>query len=441
MAKSKSKIWTIISHEYLSKITSKGFIIGTLLAPLAIVLIYGVIIAVTIMSQNKTALKLAVIDKSGEIGAELVSRDTSIFYLSDLSEDVLKNNVLTEKIDGYISIPQNFLLTGEITVYTRGGGGLGFINVLENNSEDILVKRKLTDIGASVELMNILDKGVNITTKKITEEGAKQDYSEVLAIMGYMMGFIIYALMFTYGAFVMRGVIEEKANRIVEVLASSAKPFEIMFGKVVGIGAVGLTQVLFWLIILVVLFTVGGAIASQYLSPQDIAKNVATAQQMQAMQPMPEQNEMLSMLKNFSISPWVIVAFLFYFLAGYFIYSSLFAAVGSAVDQEQDAAQLQLPVTLPIIIPILFISSVMSDPNGTLSTVLSLVPFFSPILMIARIAAAEVPIWQIALSVVLLFITFLACLWFAAKIYRVGILMYGKKPTFKDIIKWFLLAK
>lgn len=435
--KNKSKIWTIIKHEYLSKITSRGFIIGTIAAPLGIILIYGIIIVVTIMTQNETVMKLAILDKTNEIGIELIRRDSTKFYLTDKNLQELKEEVLEEKIDGFILIPKEFLSSGEIQVFTRGGGGLGYINLIENNSEDILINKKLNQIGANQDLINLIDKGVKVQTKKVTEEGAKDDYSEIFAILGYIMGFVIYGLMFTYGAFVMRGVIEEKANRIVEVLASSVKPFEIMFGKVVGIGAVGLTQVLFWLILIILLFTISGSLVSNFVSPNDIVNSAGMVQS----NPMNTNNNFLNLLTNFSISPWIIVAFIFYFLAGYFIYSTLFAAVGSAVDQEQDAAQLQLPVTLPIIIPILFITNVMSDPNGTLSTILSLIPFFSPILMIARIAAAEVPLWQIGLSIVLLVITFFACLWIAAKIYRIGILMYGKKPTFKDLIKWFRSAK
>ncbi|MFA7625432.1 MAG: ABC transporter permease, partial [Candidatus Kapaibacterium sp.] len=177
----------------------------------------------------------------------------------------------------------------------------------------------------------------------------------------------------------------------------------------------------------------GGTIAQMFMENSQNMKMMAdTANQ-------PNNAEILHFFENFSISPWIIVAFLFYFLAGYFIYSSLFAAVGSAVDQEQDASQLTMPVALPIIIPIIFIPNVMNNPDGTISTVLSLIPFFSPILMVSRIAAGDVPLWQILLSIVLLAGTFVLCLWFAAKIYRVGILMYGKKPTFKDIIKWFNL--
>lgn len=431
-----SKIWTIIQHEYMSKVKSRGFILSTILAPLAIVLIYGTIIAVSVMSSGQTTKKIAVLDLTGQIGTELVARDTSKFFLTNKEVSQLRQEVLDKTLDGYFIIDENFLKTGKADVFTSGGGGLGFISSIENYTEDIIVNKRLNEIGAEQNIIDLVNRGVSITTKKITEDGAKDDYSEMLAFLGYILGFMIYGLMFTYGSFVMRGVIEEKANRIVEVIASSVRPFEIMFGKVVGIGAVGLTQVLFWLILLIILFAVGGSIAAAFLGGGSemtaMAEGVASSSQ-------PENAEIIKFFQNFSISPWLIVAFLFYFLAGYFIYSSLFAAVGSAVDQEQDASQLSMPVSLPIIIPIMFIPNVMNNPDGTLATVLSLIPFFSPILMIARIAATEVPIWQIALSVVLLAGTFLLCLWVAAKIYRVGILMYGKKPTFKDLIKWFKL--
>ncbi len=428
----KNKITTIILHEYLTKIKSKGFIIGTILAPLAIILIYGIIILVTIMSADQTTKKLAIVDYTNRIGSMLVERDTSKFYLTNLSEIELGEKVLSGEIDGYLVLPEDFTQKGTATVYTSGGGGLGFVTLIERNTEDIIINLRLNEIGADDSIKELVNRGVSLTTKKVTQEGTKEDFTQVFAILGYVMGFVIYGLMFTYGAFVMRGVIEEKANRIVEVIASSAKPFEIMMGKVVGIGAVGLTQVLFWIILLAIFVAFGGSIASSFMGTPDIAA---------ASTEIPDQNGLIDMLNNISISPWLIAAFLFYFLSGYFIYSTLFAAVGSAVDQEADAAQLQLPVTLPIIIPILFITNVMANPDGTLAVVLSLIPFFTPILMIARIAATSVPIWQIALSIVLLSLTFLLCLYIAAKIYRVGILMYGKKPTFKDLVKWFKLAK
>lgn len=434
MKNKSSKIFTIIQHEYISKVKSRGFILGTILAPLGIVLIYGAIIAVSVMSSGQTNKKIAVLDLTGQIGAELVQRDTAKFFLTTESTETLNKKIIDGSLDGYMVIDNNFLQTGNIDVFTSGGGGLGFVSSIENNAEDIVVNKKLKEIGADDTIIDLVNRGVSVNTKKVTEEGAKEDFSQVLAFLGYALGFMIYGLMFTYGSFVMRGVIEEKANRIVEVIASSARPFEIMFGKVVGIGAVGLTQVLFWLILLIILFASGSSIISLFIDKPDAAMMA------QGMGSQPEQMELIKFFDNFSISPWIIVAFIFYFLSGYFIYSSLFAAVGSAVDQEQDASQLTLPISLPIIIPIMFISNVMANPDGALSVTLSLIPFFTPILMIARIAASDVPLWQILLSVVLLALTFLLCLWVASKIYRVGILMYGKKPTFKDLIKWFRLG-
>lgn len=277
-------------------------------------------------------------------------------------------------------------------------------------------------------MINLVEKGVNVQTNKVTKEGIEKDYAQTLAWLGYMLGFLVYGMMFMYGGLVMRGVIEEKTNRIVEVIASSARPFEIMFGKVVGIGAVGLTQVLIWLIFAALALTVAEPVASMFMdSPQEAVEG------MQAMQ---QGGQMPAEFEIPDISPWIGVAFLFYFLAGYFIYATMFAGVGSAVDQEQDAAQLQLPVTMPIIFSIFFIFPVMSNPDGTLAVVISLIPFFTPILMVVRIAATSVPFWQIALSIALMILTFFGALWAAGKIYRVGILMTGKKPNIKDLIKW-----
>jgi len=280
-----------------------------------------------------------------------------------------------------------------------------------------------------------MDKPFKIKTYRLTEKGEQKDFTEIYAALGYFLGFVIYFLMFMYGSFVSRGVIEEKANRIVEVIASSAKPFEIMMGKVIGIGLVGLTQIAVWIAIAFVGVVLAGTFFSGSISPEQIA-------QMQQ-QPFANTGGMMHIagMEIPTISPWLIIGFIYYFLAGYFIFATLFAAVGSAVDQEQDAAQLQTPITLPIIIPILLIFNVISDPDGTLAIVLSLIPFFTPILMTVRIAATQVPLWQIITSVVLTIATFYGCLIVASRIYRVGILMYGKKPTFKDLLKWFKNAK
>lgn len=422
-----SKIGTIIRHEYLMRIKTKGFLIGTIFGPLILVAIIGIPVLLAIVSEDSTEKKIAILDETDKYGEMIVAKDSTKFFLTGETESQLKADILSEKLDGYLFLPEDIIESGEATVYTRGGGGLGFITSMERNLGRILWRQRLLEADVDTSVINLVAKGVEVHTQKITEEGEQKDYTEAFAFIGYILGFMIYGMMFAYGGLVMRGVIEEKTNRIVEIIASSAKPFEIMFGKVVGIGAVGLTQVVIWLIFAALGLTFAEPVARLFMEQPEAMQNMASASGQSAMPPGFEIPE---------VSPWLFVSFIFYFLAGYFIYSSLFAAIGSAVDQEQDAAQLQMPVTLPIILPILFIFNIMSNPDSVLAIVMSLIPFFSPILMIVRIAATDVPAWQIVTSVVLLILTFFGCLWVAAKIYRVGILMTGKKPSFKDLIKW-----
>lgn len=431
---STAKIWTIIRHEYISKVKSKGFIISTILGPLILIALIAIPIIITMISMGESEKKIAIIDLSNKnIGQKLVSIDTAKYILSNNLLSELRNQLLNREIDGYLFIPVDITTRSKITIYTRGGGGIAFIAKIEKHLSKIIRHERLSEAGLDPALIDKADKGIEVQTEKLTEAGTKKDYAEVFAGIGYFLGFLIYMMMFMYGSLVMRAVIEEKANRIIEVIASSAKPFEIMFGKVVGIGAVGLTQVIVWVVLSLGILSLAGPVASMFApTPETFTAG------------MPMDGKETAFMQNFEmpeISIWLILGFIFYFLSGYFIYSTLFAAVGSAVDQEADAQQLMTPVTLPIIIPILFIGSVISNPDGALAVVLSLIPLFSPILMIVRVAATDVPIWQILLSVILMVSTFLGCLWLAAKIYRTGILMYGKKPTFKDIFKWLKLAK
>lgn len=441
MSRNKSsKIWTIIQHEYTSRVKSKGFILSTVLAPLGLLLLIAIPAIVAIYSSDQNEKKMAVVDQTENIGVQLVNSDTSRYFMASKSAGELRKEVLEGTLDGYLLIPKNVLEEGVVNIYTKSGSNLGFINNISSNLNRIIKNERLAKANVDPKVIEFVERDIDINSKKLTEEGTEEDYSAIFAGVGYVFGFIIYALMFIYGAMVMRGVIEEKANRIVEVIASSAKPFEIMMGKVVGIGAVGLTQVLFWIILSTAIFALAGTIIGGISGDQaaEIAKQAQAQSQGIGMGSSEfggtEAEKIMGIAKNIPVG--LIIGFVFYFLAGYFIYSTLFAAVGSAVDQEQDAAQLQTPIMIPIIVPILFIFEVMSNPDSTMSVVLSLIPFFTPILMIVRIAATEVPVWQIILSVVLLLGTFFGTLWLASRIYRVGILMYGKKPSFKDITKW-----
>lgn len=430
MAKT-SKIWTIITHEYTTRVKTKGFVIGTLIAPILMLAMVAIPAIVSIFSQDSTDKKLAIIDKTGFIGQQIVARDSAKFYLTDKSEKTLKKLVLDETVDGYVVIDSTTFSTGKAYVYTGGGAAIGLLTTLEKNVADIVKTHRLKEAGASDQVLKVMDSKVDMVTKVVTEEGTRSDNTPVLAIFGLIMGMMIYFLVLMYGQTVMRGVIEEKANRIIEVIASSAKPFDILMGKVMGIGAVGLTQVVVWVVIGAILLVFG---VPMFMGPSPAEQIMANgAAGAQGMPPM-------SGFEIPHISPWVGVAFIFFFLTGFFIYSSLYAAVGSAVDQEQDAQQLVLPVTIPIIIPMFFITMIMNDPDSTASVVLSLIPFFTPIIMTMRFVATDVPFWQIAAAVILQLVTLWGCVWVAAKVYRVGILMYGKKVSFKDLFKWIRQA-
>lgn len=432
-----NKIFTIIQHEYTSRVKTKSFIIATLLAPIGILLIIAIPVIMTLLNMEDNDKSISVVDLSGVIAEKLIAADNKMYSLSNETPEILKDKALNDEIDGYIVIPADVMETGKVDVYTKSGSNIGFTNSLSDNLNDIIKNKRLKQANVDPQVIEFVERSVDIESHKITEQGTEKDFSQMYAGLGYFLGFVIYILMFIYGAQVMRGVIEEKANRIVEVIASSARPFQIMMGKVLGIGMVGLTQVVAWIALsAIVLFAAGQILPGLTDNPQGMAE--AMQQNAQSMSGGEASGQMafLQGIQIPSVPVGLILAFVFYFLSGYFIYSTLFAAVGSAVDQEQDAAQLQTPITIPIIIPILIIFPVMSNPDSTLAIVTSLIPLFSPILMIVRVAATDVPIWQGALSIVLQFLTFFGALWVASKIYRVGILKYGKKPTFGDLLKW-----
>ncbi len=424
-----SKIKTIIAHEYISKVKTKGFLIGTILGPLGLVALLGIIVYIS-MSFGDTSKKLAIVDQSTVIEKPLVAADTSLYYSTQKSIAELKEELQKETIDGYVVIPEDILDKGEASVYTTGGGGLGLISSLESDLNKIVRVKRLERIGTDPDVIDLIKQRVSINTNKITETGeTEQDDTKAMAYVGYGLGFAMYFLVFIYGSFVSRGVIEEKSNRIIEVLASSAKPFEIMMGKVIGIGLVGLTQIIFWLILGFGLLTLLGPLI--FGDPESV-KGMAEMAKAQG-GGMMDQTQGLSIP---GVDFTLVLGFLFYFIMGYFTYATFFAAVGAAVDNEQDAAQLQLPVTLPIILAIMITPQIMNNPDSTLAVVLSIVPLTSPLIMIVRIAATNVPIIEIIASAVALIGFFFVAVWVSAKIYRIGILMTGKKPKFSDLVKW-----
>ncbi len=436
-----NKISVIISHEYRTRVRSKWFIISTLLGPLGLAVLLAVPILVTMLAGDGAEGKTAIVDRTSSIGAAVVMSDTSSYVdASDRSEEDLAADVRDEKLQAYVIVPSDILDGGEMIMYSRGGSGLGFEKGVERDFRPAVVKARLQRVGTDTSVIELVERGVAFSSLKITKEGdIEKDSSKASAVIGYVAGFAIYILIFLYGTMVMRGVIEEKTNRIVEIIASSAKPFEIMMGKIVGIGLVGLTQMVAWLVLGIGVIFILGTVLSGTVDPQSVTMH--SEQMTEAMQgmggaaPMTTTNP-LDDLCIPDINIGSIVLFIFYFLAGYFIYATMFAAVGSAVDQESDAQQLTIPITIPIIVTIMFIGNIVAAPNSPLAVSLSLFPLFTPILMTVRVAATDVPWWQVGLSVVLTTGTFFGAVWAAARIYRIGILSYGKKPTIKDLIKW-----
>lgn len=425
-----NKIGVIISHEYRTRVRAKWFIVSTLLAPLGLALLIAVPVIAAILAGDGTEGKIALVDRTGLIAPTVVASDTARFELAgSRTEQNLAAAVQDESIQAYVVIPDNVLDSGTVTMYSRGGSGIAFSSSIESALEPVITRARLTQRGTDTSVISLVEQGVRVIGLKQTDEGVKADASEASAMIGYISGFVIYMLIFLYGSMVMRGVVEEKANRIIEVIASSARPFEIMMGKVVGIGLVGLTQLTAWFVLGSIVTSVAGIALSSSLPAPDPANPMMQGGGLSAV--LAQEGIALPEIQIVSI-----LMFIFNFFAGYFLYASLFAAVGSAVDQEADANSLTFPITLPIGITMLFIGNVIAAPNGTLATVLSMIPLFSPILMTVRVAATDVPWWQLLGSMMLSIGGFFGAIWLASRIYRIGILSYGKKPSFKEITRW-----
>ncbi len=389
---------------------------------------------ITAMLGDSTEGKVVVFDRTGSVAATVVAADTSRFEMAgSRTEQEVEADVLAETYVAYVVIPENVLSGSPLQLFSRGGTGFTFSQDIASAFEPVVTRKRLTLMGADTSVIDIVERGLSVTAMKVTEQGTtEKDASEASAAIGYGAGFVIYFLIFIYGSMVLRGVVEEKANRIVEVMASSVTPFELLMGKVVGIGLVGLSQVLAWLVLGSGVFLAAGPLLEGAMaSGSDMQVGTPVGAQVS-----PQASDLPFAIPDISIG--ALLLFVFFFLAGYFIYATLFAAVGSAVDQEADAQQLTMPITLPVILTIMFIGSVVAAPNSALSVGLSLFPLFAPIIMVVRIAATDVPWWQIGLSMILVSATFVGTIWLASRVYRIGILSYGKKPTLKEIASWMV---
>lgn len=425
-----NKTWVVFRSEFLRRVTSKWFILTTLLAP---VFFIGVIVlppVVGMMASESTERRIAVVDETDRLGPRLgdLSGGRFRFEPVDVTVDSLRAAVQAGAYDGYLVLPAALLEgNGEARYYSVEGGGLSMEYRLESLLDQVVTEHRLAARNASPEIREIMASRVRVELLKITREGTAADSAAASSVLGMIMGFVIYIAMFIYGANVMYGVMEEKQSRVLEIVVSSVRPFELLMGKVLGIGAMGLLQMGAWVVFVIGLSLSAGGIAALFLDPSEfnLPEGVSGAELAAA------ADVGLPVL-----APELFVWFLLFFLGGYLLYASLFAAIGASVEHQQDAQSLMFPVTILILIPILFISVLVESPNSTFSVVLSMIPFFSPILMVVRVAVTAVPLWQVGLSFLLLCAAFVGTIWVCGRIYRVGILMYGKKPTLRDWGRW-----
>lgn len=436
----KSKILLIIRREYLSRVKKKSFIIMTILGPVLFASI--ALVPVLLMNVGDDKETVAIVDESGIFENKLENSE-KLVYTPVNHIDSAKNHLKTGTYDLVLFIEKADSTKANPTslFYNKKQPGLGTHTAIEKQLQDILQNKLLVQTyHISTDDYNKI-KAVKIEVKAQDVQTGEESSTGIKTGIGYASAFLIYLFVFMFGAQVMQGVIEEKSNRIVEVIVSSVKPFQIMMGKIVGIAMVGLTQFFLWIILTVGIVTVAGTALSSTLS-----KSTEVTQSMGGMDAMmnPEITEQVQspdMIKDLLAGfgnidyTMIIVMFLIYFVGGYLLYASLFAAVGSAVDNEADTQQFMLPITVPLILAIIAIPMTMENPNGTLAFWFSVIPLTSPVLMMMRIPFG-VPAWELALSIGLLMAGFIFTTWLAAKIYRVGILMYGKKVDYKELWKW-----
>ena len=428
----------VIGREYLTRVKKKSFIIMTLLAPLLISAFYGGIIWVSTNDQVGAKEKNIVVnDESGVFKGKIDKANTIQFSFID---GYNRDSLLAGNADGFIHIEEVDLYQPlKITYESEGSLSAKETSSIEDAFKTEMQRLKMENLGVSKQAMDSLKSKVSINELKIDETGKAKSNSIIInTAVGMGLSIMIYFFIFLYGVQVMRGVIEEKTNRIVELMISSLKPFELMMGKVIGIAAVGLTQLGIWIVLSSVLTLIISAVFGINMTQGMDASPVMQAQQM------PEMNDKLgTIIAAFIDLPLLKIfgLFIFYFLGGYLLYGALFAAIGSAVDSETDTQQFMMPVTLPLVFSfIVSFSVVINDPNGALAAWLSMIPISSPIVMMSRIPF-DPPTWQIIVSMISLVVTILLVIWLAGRIYRTGILMYGKKPSYKEIAKWLFYKK
>jgi ABC-2 type transport system permease protein len=431
-----NKLWIIIQREYISRVTRKSFILATLLTPLGIALFF-VVVSFIVGYESDDSQRIAVVDSSGMLKGALRDDKTAFFKFEDTPLEALKEQIGQKNYDAILEVPPiEDVLTENYTLYyyAEDAPTLDIELMIRDRVGEAVRDYKIEALNLERKQLDALDTRIELDPEPLKEDGDDKTTltSAIGAGIGTMMGFIMYLVVFIYGAMVMRSVMEEKTTRIVEVMISSVKPFQLMLGKILGVGAVGLTQVAVWAILIPSLtflaqlfFNIdtsqfAAAEAAAEIDPDDMESMMA-----------------LGLHEIWNIRWWVILPlFVLYFLGGYFLYASMFAAVGASMGDDMGEGQsLTLPIAIPVVLAFYIMIVTVQAPNSSLAVWSSIFPLFSPIVMPARLAFNP-PFWEVFLSVTVLMGTSLLFVWLSGRVYRVGILMYGKKVTLKELGKW-----
>jgi len=439
-----SKIWLIIKREYKTRVQTKSFLLSTFLTPLLILGFMGFVIFMTV-SDNEAPKQVIVIDETGRMLYPLTQLNATRYLpiKADQSIEQIRDLIMEDELDGYVLFDQTFLSEGTPATFVHNGsGGITFFESLRSDVRDVTRQIRLKDNDVSDAVIAIFEERPALENRRLNEAGVDEQSNAFLSsIGGILIGVFIFIGLFGYGAILMRSIIEEKTSRIVEIITSSVKPIELMLGKLLGVCLVALTQFSLWIATYAGVTILAAPVAQFFINQRmgdfqnslNAVDATGTATNMQS-------DIDLSFLEQFSIDPLFVLYFFVFFVLGFLMYSSIFAAIGAAVDSEQDSQQFMTPVMLPIFLGYMLNFRIAEAPDSTFAIVASLFPLTSPINMVTRMLVSNVPFWEVLLSILLLILSLIGMLLLAARIYRTGILMYGKKPTFKELYKWIRQA-
>lgn len=432
-----NKIGLIIRREYFTRVKKRSFIIMTFLGPLLLAAVYIIPILLALHGDNEKRT-IAVVDQSHWFERQFTNTENQTFVrLDDISIDSTKKLIQDGVYDIALYIPETQLnIPSSAVVYSMKQVPMNVEEHIRDVMKNEIQVQKLLASGVDPDILESIKTNVNLSVIRMDEEGGeKETFTEIQFVLGMALALLIYFFIMLFGGQVMQGVTEEKSSRIVEVIVSSVKPFQLMMGKIIGVSLVALTQFLMWIMLTGVIY-VGFSAAMGISHPEAISAGTVMAQQIDNSNIMDNEavQNVLNIVHSIDFGT-VIVSFIVFFLLGYLLYATMFAAIGSIVENNTDSQQFTLPVTVPLIIALISAIYVVNDPDSSLAVWMSMIPFTSPVVMMVRIPFG-IPIWQVVVSALILAGTFVGMTWVAAKIYRTGILMYGKKLSYKEVFKW-----